>query len=419
MSKWSKINSYKQREADAAEVRDSIARLKEWRTNNTVKFPEVSVQETSIVPYEPPVVHLQWEKDVKSGPYVPVTPKETPKPRNRDGWGKPRARFPFGFFIPTPADEITNGFINVVNNIPGVAKEVQHRVFNTNMLMGLPIYKQWGFKPWTSRYGEIVLQDTRQTGQAVTPGKFSGLTLGPGTYVSYYDSYQVLPSYVWRGDEQVTLGPIPAGYKLPVALRGVAPSGGWGVLPTDMVSTWSYPARSNPWPQGTVATYTDGRSKPPPPKRPDVLKWVPRRPPGPNVKERKLRGNRGLFALMHFLNSVTEWNDLANSFYDALPENRKQPRASEAKKKQLLYQYWQEVDLTSALVNAALNQLTDMIWSQLGLDTKHLNMQYGQAMGANKVLSEAFGPQWKDVVDQVESLARKQFTEITGHEIRH
>lgn len=406
-------------------VKARQARIDEMRVHNpiTVEFEDISDPRKSVTPWSPPVVHLKWETDPKSGPYVPITKKlEVPKPqtRNRDGFGR-RVRFPFGFFIPTPADEITNGFINVMNMIPGVAREVPVGPFSAGMYPGLPVYKSWGSKPWTSRYGESVLQDSRQTGQAVKPGKFTGVVAGPGSFISYYDSYQVWPSGVWRGDEQITFGPVPENYSLPRVSRGLSHDLSWGVLPSDVVSVWGAPSKTTPWPQGKVVTDTDTRT---PrrggggPKRPDTLKWVPRRPPGRGMKERKVAGPKGLMALMQFLNGATEMNDLANAFYEALPEHLKLKRPTELQKKQQLYKYWNEVDVTSALVNAALNQLTDMIWAQLGINTKAAGIRYGGAMGANKVLSQAFGDAWKDVVDVVEATARKSFTDLTGHELR-
>ena len=118
---------------------------------------------------------------------------------------------------------------------------------------------------------------------------------------------------------------------------------------------------------------------------------TPRRPPGPRVKERKTRAQRALLGLIGVWDALSEYGDVEDAFYDALPDNRKKKGASPLEKGQALYRFWNEVDLDTAIYNAVFSQVSDFVWAQLGVKG---HGRYGGAIGANKVLNKAYG---KDV----------------------
>ena len=135
----------------------------------------------------------------------------------------------------------------------------------------------------------------------------------------------------------------------------------------------------------------DPTPQPPVVVSPTTPPLIPRRPPGPGVKERKTRAQRALLGFVGVWDALSEYGDVMDAFYDALPENRKKKGASPFEKSQALYRFWGEVDLDTAIYNAVFSQVSDFVWAQLGVKG---HGRYGGAMGANKILNKAYG---KDV----------------------
>lgn len=147
---------------------------------------------------------------------------------------------------------------------------------------------------------------------------------------------------------------------------------------------------------------------PPPTTRPPM---TPRRPPGPRVKERKTKASQGMMNLINFLGDVSEWKDIEDAFYDALPEHLKDKRDDALEKAKKLYQHWNEVDLDTALFNAAFDQIADRVWALLGVKYPG---RYGGAIGANKILSKAYGQQVADYIKKVHDHVADILNRLTG-----
>lgn len=148
-----------------------------------------------------------------------------------------------------------------------------------------------------------------------------------------------------------------------------------------------------PWPPVVPRPQpgTDPTPQPPVVVSPTTPPLTPRRPPGPGVKERKTRAQKALLGLIGVWDALSEYGDVMDAFYDALPENRKKKGASPLEKSQALYRFWGEVDLDTAIYNAVFSQVSDFVWAQLGVKG---HGRYGGASGANKILNKAYG---KDV----------------------
>lgn len=127
---------------------------------------------------------------------------------------------------------------------------------------------------------------------------------------------------------------------------------------------------------------------------------TPRRPPGPNVKERKTRASKGLMQVIKFIDDYTEAQDLLNAFYDALPDYLKHKGASDIEKGKTLYQHWNDVDLDTALFNVVSNEIQDRVWGGLGI--KRPDARYGGAIGGNRILTG--GENGKAIRDQLKAV---------------
>lgn len=149
-----------------------------------------------------------------------------------------------------------------------------------------------------------------------------------------------------------------------------------------------------------------------PPVAPPTGPLVPRRPAGPRVKERKTRAQKALIGLLNALGDITEWADVLDAFYDALPEGlKKKGRANEVEKAKAVYQHFNQIDLDTAIFNAAFSQAADLVWAKLGVKYPG---RYGGAMGANRILSKAYGPDVRKAIDAVHDHAVKIINAATG-----
>lgn len=103
-----------------------------------------------------------------------------------------------------------------------------------------------------------------------------------------------------------------------------------------------------------------------------------RKPPGPNVKERKVIANVGAKALAALVtNLVTETADAIDALYDALPEDKKIPKGKPMKRWHPKYgKYWQpnpaqkaaklyenfgDIDVKEAVANLVKNEVQDQV----------------------------------------------------------
>ena len=113
-------------------------------------------------------------------------------------------------------------------------------------------------------------------------------------------------------------------------------------------------------PLGRLGTRTEWKSDAPPKVSPGVS---PRNPPKKGTKERKLTASVQGTSVGKIVNAVTEYTDFINALFQALPKNVKR----EALKKPLtvqrvsyyVYRHFGEIDLQSAIINLAQNEVED------------------------------------------------------------
>ena len=129
-------------------------------------------------------------------------------------------------------------------------------------------------------------------------------------------------------------------------------------------------------------------------------------PPGPGVKEKKMRSNGSRIgkAVFGAANTITESMDFIDAFYEALPNKYKartkrlyngygrpgQKFADPTPQQKLwaLYRNWAHVDFTKAILNVGANQLTDLA---AGRASQFMNRMQRRA-GLKPLLSPGAGP---------------------------
>lgn len=267
-------------------------------------------------------------------------------------------------------------------------------------------------------------KDTRQTGQSFgsNPGAWNhNITIGSSGYFSTWQARKI-SAISWRMDELVTYGPLATGtrgwvYTAPGSWTGTLP----GTVPYPFVNVKPGVEIGPP----PVVT-------PPPPRD---LPWVPRGPPGPGVKERKITGPGKLIQL---LNAATETVDIMEALFDALPDDckaeyrRKTTRARREytrrkragntpkgplynkasqtlDKAQAVYKCFPHIDVDTAVYNIIKNHVEDEIYGRLGLRGVG---RYGGSAGANKLLNEAFGDAQRDLLGQANQQIRDKLNSL-------
>lgn len=312
-----------------------------------------------------------------------------------------------------PKDILADGVLNVANSLPGFAREGSAQDWatwnNWSGPGGLPLYKVWESKPISGWFKETVLQDSRQTGQAIDPGAMPSV-LFAGQYLSGYYLYRISPSGQFRGNEQATWGPAAAQF---TPRAGVRPLG----LSVDI---WPQPL---PW---TLQPYREALlpgvelGPKPAPKPVPQVRFTPRRPPPRGTKERKTRAQRSLMAVVKALDFLTEADDLMNAFHDALPDRfkarwgRGTPKTvQEALKAQAVWRHWKHVDLDTAIFNAVWNQVEDQVYGRLGLPAG-MGRRFGSNQGANEVISDHLGGQTSDLLNQAKQITQNAVSRLLG-----
>ena len=202
--------------------------------------------------------------------------------------------------------------------------------------------------------------------RSFTPGP-GGLLLGKVTWPTQYPTNARLQ---WKqagpvGNIQIWEVPevVPATVANPLPAIIAPPVG--NQLPKDRPYPGALP-RVNPWSKtvyARVAASTGAKANSKPGTvvvgRPGQVTLPTRRPPGPGVKERKVRATgalAGVNAALGVAAGVYEdakfYNDVLNAWYNALP-GKKNARTP-AEKAWELYRRWDEVNLSQAMVNVLL-----------------------------------------------------------------
>lgn len=102
---------------------------------------------------------------------------------------------------------------------------------------------------------------------------------------------------------------------------------------------------------------------------PGLKPWLPVRPPGPKVKERKIRMG-GYGAINAVVGAATEAVDVVEALWDALPrsaQTREKGKKTTPQQKALdLYKGWPQLDLPAAVKNLLANELKDRAIGTIG-----------------------------------------------------
>ena len=109
-----------------------------------------------------------------------------------------------------------------------------------------------------------------------------------------------------------------------------------------------------------------GQPAPQPQLPPGVQNHVPK-PPGPGVKERKIKLQGTLKAIYHLAQWVTEAQDGLQAAYYAIPVSiRGKQHRSPGEMDLFVYRHWQQVDIKKFIDNILNNEFQDFIYGGLG-----------------------------------------------------
>lgn len=134
----------------------------------------------------------------------------------------------------------------------------------------------------------------------------------------------------------------------------------WALMPYNPISE---PTPYEPYPQpvpnpdpGVVIVHPPG-----PPVKPTVPGV-----PAPGVKERKFTGrNRALLeafrATQRFFHGVTEYGDMVDAIYEALPDRLQKEGLNPAEKSWEIYKHLDDVNMSEAIKNLLWNQVEDYV----------------------------------------------------------
>lgn len=302
-----------------------------------------------------------------------------------------------------PESIIFGGILNALNNVPGFAvQQAMQRVRNYG---SLPVFAVWDTSVGISgiKQEPSVLHTTRQTGQALVLDAV--VSVPASGWLSEW-SQRVTGLGLIRCDEMVTYGPAPA------AMKAVSTHAYLGTM-----KTLVFPP-ATPWPviplrrpTDTPQTWDGGYGQPPPVAPPTAPRLGPvrKKKPGKRTKDKKFKGNVRLLRIMHFINQLTELQDVVDGIWDALPDKYKTKNwqgVTPDQKWRDIYRHVDDVAWDEAFFNVIWGQLVeDMIWARIGVPTKPLGRAYGTNMGVNMLINEGLG-------DQVSgwTKAAKQFT---------
>lgn len=216
--------------------------------------------------------------------------------------------------------------------------------------------------------------------------------------------------------------------------------------PTPVQTTHGDPD-PKPQPDPTTTTYTPGGGPPT-----TTTGTYDRDPPGPNVKERKLRLSKTLGFIIGALNTATEWLDVVEALYDSINPDCKAAAERQMKgsrrwdnnhvvkkgrnagrlggyvwdrpsnkevpiiKANAVYHCLSQIDIDSAVFNLVWQQMIeDWVYAKVGLPTKELQRAYGQNLGINR--SDGTHMQAKEVGDLLhaaEAAVKQKIMDATG-----
>jgi len=249
-------------------------------------------------------------------------------------------------------------------------------------------------------------------------GPFTGIPPFPG--MDWYSFQTKVITSAGKGyTDRLYHVHVATGAAAPPLVRPIAPVWVPGVrpyVPSETVTDHGTAAR----PTTSVAPHP-GVSIAPGAVRP-VTRIVPRQPPGPNEKERKVK-SKAPNKVIEILNEVTEAGDVIDAIWDSLDKDCKKPFEQQLKGKRTwhadhvvksekskrkgqkgaflydkptpleqeaiklaaIYNCFHGANLPEALFNVLWSQkVEDYVWGQIGVK---LPGRYGGAMGANKVLT--------------------------------
>lgn len=120
-----------------------------------------------------------------------------------------------------------------------------------------------------------------------------------------------------------------------------------------------------------------------PPNKPPYVKPTkpeePPHPPGPGTKEKKARVGNAMFQFaQNVFHSVTEYGDVVDALFDAIPKDKRCKTKSLVGKSLCVWHHLDEVDVGDAIVNLAWNQFEDYV---IGRGLFETNQRAARARG--------------------------------------
>lgn len=112
--------------------------------------------------------------------------------------------------------------------------------------------------------------------------------------------------------------------------------------------------------------------------------YIARRPPGPGVKERKVKSNvAGLFfAIQRLAHTATEAIDFIDAFHDALPSKyQAKLGATPQEKAAAVYRHLDKMDVEKAILNLLINHVTDSVLGRSNAAVKKWATDNGIILG--------------------------------------
>lgn len=153
--------------------------------------------------------------------------------------------------------------------------------------------------------------------------------------------------------------------KLPWPLVALRPETPWHER--GYVAPIEEPYRPDVVPRGVAVPIGGPRAQPAPLS--PLVPGDPVRPPGPKVKERKIRMG-GYGAVNAVVSAATEGVDIVEALWDALPRSRqtreKGKKTTPQQKALDLYRGWPDIDVAAAVKNLVVNELKDRAIGRIG-----------------------------------------------------
>lgn len=225
-----------------------------------------------------------------------------------------------------------------------------------------------------------VAQFVRQAGPIINPGAINPSKPGVPNYMPNTATPPLPSAPGW-------LDPDPVGVPVGDPLPDIAPPVRWSTVRRPV--PWRAPSEQTQWgplpaPRPAPLPEIAPGLQPSTPGVPGVKIEIapgsrvvtaaaasPRKPPGPGVKERKVRLSGGTAGTVYMVASkifghVTEYEDFIDAFFKSIPKKSRPKCKTLQCKVGAVYQHWDKIDMAEALGRVLLNEVQDMAFGHIG-----------------------------------------------------